>query len=108
MNYRNGMRIRLPLALFVALAFLFLLPSSAGVQAQILNEPPPPMPKPKPKPTPEPKDEDYEVLRVTSNLIVVPVSVTDTTGQPVLGLKVPDFRLEEEGRQQEIAQMGDP
>jgi VWFA-related protein len=66
------------------------------------------MPKPKPKPTPEPKDEDYEVLRVTSNLIVVPVSVTDTTGQPVLGLKLPDFRLEEQGRAQEITQLGDP
>ena len=66
------------------------------------------MPRPTPKPPPPPKDEDYEVVRVTSNLIVVPVSVTDAAGQPVLGLKVPDFRLEEEGRQQQIAQIGDP
>jgi Ca-activated chloride channel family protein len=34
--------------------------------------------------------------------------VTDSAGQPVLGLKVPDFRLEEEGRAQEIAEIGDP
>lgn len=70
-------------------------------------------PAPKPTPTPAPaasKDDegDYEVVRVTSNLVVVPVSVTDAAGQPVLGLKATDFRLEEEGRAQEIAQIGDP
>jgi Ca-activated chloride channel family protein len=34
--------------------------------------------------------------------------VTDASGQPVLGLKTKDFRLEEEGRAQEIAEIGDP
>jgi Ca-activated chloride channel family protein len=51
-------------------------------------------------------DED-EVVRVTSNLVVVPVSVTDERGEPVQGLKAADFRLEEEGRVQEVAQVGD-
>lgn len=74
----------------------------------VLEEAPPVMPRPTPTPAPPPKDEDYEVVRVTSNLIVVPVSVTDTSGQPVLGLKIPDFRLEEEGRPQEVAEIGDP
>jgi len=97
------------LALPMALAFLFFIASCLTVQAQTFpQEPPPVMPKPKPKPEPTPRDEDYEVVRVTSNLVVVPVSVTDATGQPVLGLKVPDFRLEEEGRAQQIAQIGDP
>jgi Ca-activated chloride channel family protein len=105
----DGMRIRLMLALSAALAFLFLIAPCLSVQAQTLPQGPPPvMPRPKPKPEPTPKDEDYEVVRVTSNLVVVPVSVTDATGQPVLGLKVPDFRLEEEGRAQDIAQIGDP
>jgi len=104
------MRSRLMLALPVVLAFLLFAAFSRGVQAQttLPDEPPPPMPTPKPKPAPTPKDEDYEVVRVTSNLVVVPVSVTDASGQPVLGLKVPDFHLEEEGRAQEIAQIGDP
>ena len=103
------MRRGLMLALSTALAFLFFSAPSLTVQAQTFpQEPPPVMPKPKPKPEPTPRDEDYEVVRVTSNLVVVPVSVTDATGQPVLGLKVPDFRLEEEGRAQEIAQIGDP
>jgi Ca-activated chloride channel family protein len=106
---RVEMRIRLMLALPWALAFLFFIAPSQAVQAQNFPQGPPPvMPKPKPKPEPTPKDEDYEVVRVTSNLVVVPVSVTDTTGQPVLGLKVPDFHLEEEGRAQEIVQIGDP
>jgi Ca-activated chloride channel family protein len=78
-----------------------------------LGEPPParPTPTPKPMPTPIPPADDeknYEVVRVTSNLVVVPVSVTDEKGQPVTGLQVSDFRLEEEGKPQEIAQIGDP
>ncbi len=100
---------RSTLALTAALAFLFL--AAAGVRAQepqLPTDAPPVMPRPTPKPPPPPKDEDYEVVRVTSNLVVVPVSVTDAAGKPVLGLKVPDFRLEEEGRAQEIAEIGDP
>ena len=47
-------------------------------------------------------------MRVESNLVVVPVSVTDAFGQPVQGLIAKDFRLLEEGREQEITQIGDP
>lgn len=94
------------------LAFLLL---AVNVRAQG-DPPPPPAPSEKPqggikppvaKPTPSDDDVD-EVVRVTSNLVVVPVSVTDAAGQPVLGLTTTDFRLEEEGRAQEIAQIGDP
>ncbi|HJU53372.1 MAG TPA: VWA domain-containing protein [Pyrinomonadaceae bacterium] len=104
------MRERSTLALPAALAFLFLFATATTTmvraqEPQLPSDPPPVMPKPTPKP---PKDEDYEVVRVTSNLVVVPVSVTDAAGQPVLGLKVPDFRLEEEGRAQEIAEIGNP
>ena len=71
--------------------------------------PPPPVPKLKPTPTPRPpRDDEIDIVRVTSNLVVVPVSVTDATGQPLLGLSVPDFTLQEQGRRQEIAQIGDP
>ena len=110
--YLKGMLTRLTLALFAALAFVLLAAGGAGAQTPSFpQEPPPPMPTPKPKatPTPDPpKDEDYDVVRVTSNLVIVPVSVTDAAGQPVLGLKTTDFRLEEEGRAQEIAEIGDP
>src|ERR1051325_2873306 len=100
--------------LLCGLALLLMLTLSAQGQSPVQDmPPPPPMPTPKPKPTPKPaqvEDDggDYEVVRVSSNLVVVPVSVTDAMGQPVMGLTVSDFRLEEEGRQQEIAQIGDP
>jgi Ca-activated chloride channel family protein len=105
-NYkRNEMRIRFSLALSLALGFIFVGALAAQAQTQLPQDAPPVMPKPTPKP---PRDDEYEVVRVNSNLVVVPVSVTDATGQPVLGLKASDFRLEEEGRAQEIAQIGDP
>jgi Ca-activated chloride channel family protein len=45
-------------------------------------------------------------VRVTSNLIVVPVAVTNEAGEAVQGLKLEDFRLEEEGRRQELSAVG--
>jgi Ca-activated chloride channel family protein len=74
---------------------------------------PTPAPQQTPQPTPSPAatdetiSDDDDIVRVTSNLVVVPVSVTDARGEPVQGLKATDFRLEEEGRAQEIAQVGD-
>lgn len=57
-------------------------------------------------PTPTPKVDD-DVIKVESRLVVVPVSVTDAAGQPVLGLKADDFRVLEENKRQEIAQISD-
>jgi Ca-activated chloride channel family protein len=90
---------------------LVLFVSVPVAQAQSVKQLPPPPPLWKPKPTPTPKPPEPEVLdvvRVTSNLVMVPVSVTDQTGQAVQGLQVADFRLEEEGKQQEISGIGDP
>lgn len=67
-----------------------------------------PKPSPTPEPTPPDSIDDGDVVRVTSNLVVVPVSVLDAAGQPVKGLQIADFQLEENGRKQEIAQIGDP
>jgi Ca-activated chloride channel homolog len=70
--------------------------------------PPPPLQRPTPTPAPkaeEPEDE-AEVVRVTSNLVVVPVAVTDASGNAIQGLKKDDFRLEEEGRAQELSAVG--
>lgn len=97
------------LALFL-FATVFL---SAPARAQKLKQLPPPPAgpryKPKPTPTPEPTPiPEYEVIKVSSNLVVVPVSVTNLQSQPVLGLKQTDFRIEEDSRSQEIAQLGDP
>jgi len=90
------------LALFV---FVQLAHGQGGVKEM---PPPPPRWKPKPTPTPKPEPEVLDVIKTTSNLVMVPVSVTDQTGQAVQGLKIPDFRLDEEGKQQEISAIGDP
>jgi Ca-activated chloride channel family protein len=110
---QKAMRVRLMLALSLALAFLLFTAVTIRAQTSPLSqEEPPVMPRPKPKPTPTPappRDDEYEVVRVSSNLVVVPVSVTEaSSGQPVLGLKTTDFRLEEEGRAQEITEIGNP
>jgi Ca-activated chloride channel homolog len=48
------------------------------------------------------------VIRVNSNLVSVPVSVTNTAGEPVQNLRVEDFRIEEDGKLQTISNMGEP
>jgi Ca-activated chloride channel family protein len=97
-----------PALLIAVLALCFCCGS---VAAQTIRDMPPPPPAPTPKPTPTPappKDEDFDVIKVNSNLVMVPVSVVDATGQPVHGLQVDDFHLEEEGRPQQIVEIGNP
>jgi Ca-activated chloride channel family protein len=100
-----------PALLVAVLALLFCVSLASGQTLQDLPPPPPP-PKPKPTPTPTPppapKDEDVDVIRTTSNLVMVPVSVVDAKGDAVLGLPVTDFRLEEQGREQQITELGNP
>jgi Ca-activated chloride channel family protein len=106
-NYRHPLPALISaLALFFGVAIFGVAPAVAQKVQQL--PPPPPAPIYKPKPTPTPAPEELDVVRVTSNLIVVPVSVTDSVGAPVLGLTAGDFRIEEDGRVQQIAQLGDP
>lgn len=95
-----------------ALLFAVLALFCCGLtQAQTIRDlpPPPPAPTPKPTPTPAPpKDEDFDIVRVNSNLVMVPVSIIDAKGQPFRGLQVGDFRLAEEGRDQQLVEIGNP
>jgi Ca-activated chloride channel family protein len=95
------------LALFLCVS---LFPTAVQAQKGVKDmPPPPPLWKPKPTPTPKPPEQEVlDVVRVESNLVMVPVSVTDSQGNAVQGLTLPDFRLIEEGKQQEITQLGDP
>ncbi|MGI9034836.1 MAG: VWA domain-containing protein [Pyrinomonadaceae bacterium] len=79
---------------FITLIFAFIF--SAAAQTA------PPRPTP-----PEKTGDEGEVIKVDSRLVVVPVSVTDAAGQPVSGLKAQDFRISEENKPQEIAQVSD-
>jgi len=68
------------------------------------QNPVPPQTTRDPKPTP---GQD-EVLRLSSRLVVVPVSASDAAGQPVKDLTVEDFVIEEEGQPQRIVALGEP
>src|SRR5687768_3115415 len=49
-----------------------------------------------------PKSEEDEVVRVDTELVEVPVVVTDRTGKPMLNLKQSNFTVYEDGRTQEL------
>lgn len=100
-----------PVLLVATLALFFCTTPAAGQRLKDLPAPPPPprlKPTPTPTPVPPPKDEDVDVIRVQSNLVMVPVSVVDTSGQPVLGLQVTDFRVVEQRREQQLTDLGNP
>jgi len=76
-------------------------------------------PAPKPTPTPAtvqspkktespPAKEQVEVIKINSNLVTVPVSVTDASGEPVRNLTAEDFQVEEEGKSQQVVALGEP
>jgi len=98
-------------AFLIGVLALFLSTPTAQAQKTVKDLPaPPPLWRPKPTPTPKPVEPEKieDVIRTNSNLVMVPVSVTDQTGNAVQGLQVTDFRLEEEGKQQEISGLGNP
>lgn len=48
------------------------------------------------------------VIRVSSNLVAVPVLVMDAAGHPVLNLSLADFRVEKDGQTQKIVRLSEP
>ena len=63
-----------------------------------------PQKPPEKKPTPEP---EAPPIRINSNLVAVPVSVTDAGGNPVRNLTIEDFQVEEEGSPQQLQPLGE-
>lgn len=55
------------------------------------------------RPAPPPK-VDEEVIRVDTELVDVPVVVTDRAGKPILNLKKSNFAVYEDGKLQEVAE----
>src|SRR5688572_32727068 len=48
------------------------------------------------------------VIRVSTNLISVPVSVTDRLGEPIRNLAASDFEIEEDGNKQHVERAAEP
>ncbi len=78
-------------------SFLLLLTLSALVQAQ---QPTPPLPG-----TAQTVEEvgNGDIVRITANLVSVPVTVINRQGQYVVDLQQKDFRIYEDGKEQQIA-----
>lgn len=57
----------------------------------------------KAKATPEPVKPNDETIRVETDLVTVPVRVTSRNGRPVTDIKQSEFRIFEDGEQQQIA-----
>jgi len=51
--------------------------------------------------------QSSSVIRVSTNLVMVPVSVTDASGRPVTDLRNDDFRIEEDGILETISKVAD-
>src|ERR1700730_7209424 len=103
------MRRSFPVIVFSALVGLMVLTAARAKQSRPRLTTPVARPSSIPSPSRSPQSDINvdDVIRVSSNLIVVPVSVTDDKDHAVEGLRLQAFRLEEEGQAQEIVQFGD-
>jgi Ca-activated chloride channel family protein len=57
-------------------------------------------------PTPQKRSSEDEEIKIESRLVVIPVSVTDAGGNPVTGLGKNDFTVVEEGKRQQVDNVG--
>src|SRR5688572_11453275 len=83
-------------------SLIFTTGASTTPRPGLYQNPPAPPTKHDTKTT---SDQD-EVVRLSSRLIVVPVSASNAAGQPVKDLTVDDFVIEEEGKPQQIVALG--
>ena len=72
---------------------LFLIFTTAIVSSTILGQ----------QPAPTPPKEDDQVIKISTNLIQLDVTVTDKNGKLVTDLKPEDFELFENGEKQTIS-----
>jgi Ca-activated chloride channel family protein len=87
--------------LSISLILLTSLVSPAGSAGPDAREPNPQEPG-------TPAQDKDDAIRLSSRLVLVPVSASDASGQPVKDLKVEDIVIEEEGRPQRVVALGEP
>ena len=116
------MKIISPLVILLSVSFC-VFAQSGRVKSSETPTPTPPRPrvvyapsgttteviKPTSMPTPKPKSDDDgdegEIIRVESNLVPIPASVTDAGGKVVTNLRLQDFQLEIDGQAVEISEL---
>jgi Ca-activated chloride channel family protein len=119
-----GLRLKIILGFSLVCGGLFFgSPNSASMQSGRVKPTETPSPTPRPRiitsseidpdlkvqkvkvtPTPTPKNDDEgDVIKVESNLVPIPVSVTDTQGRSVSNLRLEDFELQIDNKTAELA-----
>ena len=61
-----------------------------------------------PQTTKPPPPQEDDAIRLTSRLVLVPLSASDASGRPVRDLTAEELVIEEQGRAQAIASLGEP
>lgn len=101
-------------SLFISLALLLSLPTDTRSSGAVPNQNASSTTRPRrvlpaePRPSQDPPQKQDEAIRLSSRLVLVPVSASDAAGNPVRDLTVQDFAVEEEGRPQPIVSLGEP
>jgi len=120
----ENLRRILLIVLFGALSCYLTIRAVSAISQSERAQPAPQTQRPgetqtKPAPTPSatqppkkadtpPAEEQNETIKINSNLVAVPVSVTDASGEPVRNLAADDFQVEEEGKEQQVIALGEP
>ncbi|MFY9607908.1 MAG: VWA domain-containing protein [Blastocatellia bacterium] len=101
-------------SLSICLMLLLSLTPGAGSSGAAANQDSPPPARPRrvlpveATPSKNSTQNQDDVIRLSSRLVLVPVSASDAAGKPVRDLTAQDFALEEEGRAQPIVSLGEP
>jgi Ca-activated chloride channel family protein len=98
----------IPVTFFCLLFCLLSLPHVFAQQDGNMGVPPPPPLKPRPTPTPRIEDlelNEGDTIKVSTTEVLLPVTVRDSSGRLVTGLKREDFRIFEDGREQPLTDL---
>src|SRR5262245_46121441 len=120
----QNLRQILMIILFGALSYYMTIRAVSAIGQSERTQPAPQTQRPgetqtKPAPTPSadqtpteaeppPAQEQDISIKINSSLVAVPVSVTDASGEPVSNLGAEDFKIDEEGKEQQVVALGEP
>ena len=99
--------LRLGISIILFLSLTGLMWAGGSSRASQVASQSPVKPGPAQDPVKQEQDQD-EPIRLSSRLVLVPVSASDAAGQPVKDLKVEDVVIEEEGKPQKVVALGEP
>lgn len=94
----------------IALSLLLLITVAANAQsrrAKQYSEGTAKTTKRENPPKPQQAEKEDDIVRIETDLVIVPVRVTEKSGRPVPYLKRSEFRIFEDGSEQEIAYFSD-